>query len=136
MLYGLYSFQSSATKATKLYFMYYLCVVIIFLSTGSCKSVFSISSFVKLGFRVSVFWFLRIEFNVISYDLITFVESGSIINNVLFNFVLTLYKQSTKIWESCYKKTCIQRRFEFIEKNSIYKWKTWTCTKTKISHKN
>ena len=77
--------------------MHYLCVVIIFLSTGLGMSVFSISSFVKLGFRVSVFWFLRVEFNVISYDLITFVESGSIINNVLFNFVLTLYKQSIKI---------------------------------------
>ena len=74
---------------------------------------------VKLGFPLSVFWFLVFlylwflvfsfsvlcfEFKVISKDLITFVLSGSIINHVVFNIVLTLFKRSVKLQESRYKK--------------------------------
>ena len=81
--------------------MNYLCVVIILLSTGISKSVFSACSFAKtefssfcvLVFHVPIslvfsfsFSLLRLEFNVISKDLIAF-----------FNFVLTLFKQSLKM---------------------------------------
>ena len=65
--------------AKKFYFMHYSRVVIILLSKGLYKFAFSIYSLVKLGFRLSVFWFfvflwllvlnfsvLCIEFNVIS----------------------------------------------------------------------
>ena len=46
----------------------------------------------------------------------------NIINHVLFNFILNLYKRSVKkMYESCNKKTCFQRGFEFTKKNFIYK---------------
>ena len=66
---------------------------------------------VKLDFLLSVFWFfvflylwilvfsffvLCFEFNVVLKDFIIFVSSESIINHVLLNFVLTLYKRFVK----------------------------------------
>ena len=80
--------------------MHYSCVVIIFFSMGLYKSAFSNYFFGETPFlflSVLVFHFpifiiflknfpvLCFEFNVISKDLIT-----------LFNFVLTLFKQSVK----------------------------------------
>ena len=43
---------------TKFYYIYHSRVVIIFLSVGLYKSVFSTNSYVNLGFCLSVFWFI------------------------------------------------------------------------------
>ena len=43
--------------STKLYFIHYLHVVIVLFSTGLYKSVFSVYSFGKLTFCLSMFWF-------------------------------------------------------------------------------
>ena len=82
-----------------------------------------------LIFRISIsFWFLvfsfsvlYFEFSVISKDVITFVLSESIVNHVLSNIVLPLYKRSGKKCMNCVLKTCIQRGFKFIKKNVFIK---------------
>ena len=49
-----------------------------------------------------------------------FVEYESPTFITFFNFVLTLFKRSVKIYESRLK-TMLLKRFDFIKKNTIYK---------------
>ena len=71
-------------------------------------------------------------------DLITLYYQGNIINHVLFNFVLTLFKRSVKIYKLRHKKNMLPERFCLIKKNVIYKEiiickeKAGTITKVKL----
>ena len=119
--FNLYSLSQVFKGATKLSF--FLCIIHVwslFCSVWNNMSVPFLSILlVKLGFHLSVFWFLVFlylwllgfsfsvlcfEFKFISKDLITVVLSGSEINNVLYKTVFTLFKWSVKIKELCYKK--------------------------------
>ena len=83
--------------------MYYFRLATVLFSTGLFKSAFSTycfgetssSSVCVLVFRVYVP--LGFEFNVFSKTLYNIVLSGNIINHMLFNFVVNLFKRSVKI---------------------------------------
>ena len=103
--------------ATKFCFVHYSRVVMIFFSAVLYKPKFCTYYFISLDFCFSLLFFLWLfffrvfgplvfrffglwfEFNSILKDLKTFINSASIINIVLFDFVLlvlTLYKRSTQ----------------------------------------
>ena len=53
------------------------------------------------------------------------------VNNVLSNFALPLYKRSGKKCRNCILKTCFQRGFDFVKKIVTYTEKSVTATKQK-----
>ena len=102
-----------------MYFMHYSRVFMILVSADLYKSVFSTYYFIKLAFCLSVSLAfssiaLCFEQNVILKDLITFIKSASMINHLLFNFVLlalTLYKRS--VWQPVVPKFNLNHRRNF-----------------------
>ena len=131
-----------------MYFLHYSRVIMVLFSTSLYKPVFSTYHFMNLGFCLSVFWFfvlylwiftvfLCFEINFFLEDFITFIKSASIINYVLFNFVLlvlTLYKSLLKR-KNCVIKKHIYKAVIYTEKFHSQR-KICHCHKSKITYEN
>ena len=99
-------------------------------SMGGYKSVFSTYAIIKLGFRHSVS--LHFVFLYISCLILFWIRCQKTNNHVLFDFVITLYKQSVEIQESSYKKSMLPEMFWISLKNSFKKKNVkqsqkWNC---------
>ena len=77
--------------ATKSYFTHYSCVVIVFFNTDLCRSAFSTVSFRKLVF-LCFLWIKTLKYASSCYVIL------------IYNFVLTLYKNSPFINNKLFMK--------------------------------